>query len=139
MQCYVQDVSEMNLAPHHRVYHVAIADDWEASVPFGSYEAATRGVVAGVGQPIRTTSADRLQTVLDERYADLSLQVLVVELSLDALREAGIPLTQDAASGQVGIDAPLPPGDPTIVVRVVRAQRVGERWVAPDFGASAAE
>ena len=114
---------------------MAIADDWEASVPFGSYEAATRGVLVGVGQPIRTTTADGVQAVLDERYADLILPVLVVELSVDAITEAGIPVTRDAASGHVGIDGPLPPGDPTIVLRVLPAHRSDERWLAPELGA----
>ena len=114
---------------------MAIADDWEASVPFGSYEAATRGVLVGVGQPIRTTTADGVQGVLDERYADLVLPVLVVELAVDAITEAGIPVTRDAASGHVGIDGPLPPGDPTIVLRVLPAHRSDDRWLAPELGA----
>jgi hypothetical protein len=117
-----------------RVFHVAIADDWEASVPFGSYEAATRGVLVGLGQPIRTTTADGIQRVLDERYADLRLQLLVVELDLDAVAEAGIDLVRDDPSGSVGIDGPLPSGDPTVVVRVIPVPRPEGRWVAPDLG-----
>ena len=60
-RCYGRMVSEVSQS---RVFHVAIADDWEASVPFGSYEAATRGVLVGLGQPIRTTTADGIQRVL---------------------------------------------------------------------------
>lgn len=113
------------------MFHVAIADDWEASVPFGSYEAATRGVLEGEGEPIRTTSAARLQQVLDEHYADLVLPLLVIEIDLAALAEAGIPTVRHGASGALGIDGALPPGDPTIVVRVVPVPRVDGRWVAP--------
>lgn len=113
------------------MFHVAIADDWEASVPFGSYEAATRGVLVGPGEAIRTTTADGVQRVLDERYADLHLQLLVVELDLAALDAVGIAIVRDAASGEVGIDGPLPPGDPSVVVRVVPVPNVGGRWVAP--------
>ncbi len=87
-------MSESAPAPQSRVFHVAIADDWEAAVPFGSYEAATRGMILGVGQPIRTTSAARLQHVLD---------------------------------------GPIPPGDPSVVVRVVPVTRVDDRWVAPEL------
>jgi hypothetical protein len=114
---------------------VAIADDWEASIPFGSYEAATRGVLVGVGQPLRTTTADGVQEVLDARYADLALPLLVVELDLNTVAEAGIPVVRDEVSGHVGIDGALPPGDPTIVVRVVPVPRVDGRWVAPDLDA----
>jgi hypothetical protein len=121
--------------PQSRAFHVAIADDWEASVPFGSYEAATRGVLVGVGQPIRTTTADDVQRVLDERYADLRLQLLVVELDLDAVAAAGIPVVRDEVTGSVGVDGPLPSGDPTIVVRIVPVQRVESRWVAPELDA----
>jgi hypothetical protein len=114
---------------------VAIADDWEASIPFGSYEAATRGVLVGVGQPLRTTTADGVQAVLDARYADLALPLLVVELDLNTVAEASIPVVRDEVSGHVGIDGALPPGDPTIVVRVVPVARVDGRWVAPDLDA----
>lgn len=129
-RCYRRRVSEV---PQSRAFHVAIADDWEASVPFGSYEAATRGVLVGVGQPIRTTTADGIQQVLDTRYADLRLQLLVVELDLEAITAAGIDLVRDEASGSVGIDGPLPSGDPTIVVRVVPVPRPEGRWVAPEL------
>lgn len=127
-------MSESAPAPQSRVFHVAIADDWEAAVPFGSYEAATRGMILGVGQPIRTTSAARLQHVLDERYADLELPLLVIELDLAALEAAGIPTVQTgSASGDVGVDGPIPPGDPSVVVRVVPVTRVDDRWVAPEL------
>jgi hypothetical protein len=92
-------------------------------------------VLVGVGQPIRTTTADDVQRVLDERYADLRLQLLVVELDLDALTAAGIPVVRDEVTGSVGIDGPLPSGDPTIVVRIVPVQRVESRWVAPELDA----
>ena len=115
------------------MFHVAIADDWDASVPFGSYEAATRGVLVGPGQPIRTTAADGVQAVLDACYADLALPLLLVELDLAAVAEAGIPVVTDAASGRVGIGDALPPGDPTIVVRTVPVPRVDGRWVAPEL------
>lgn len=124
----------MSEVPQSRAFHVAIADDWEASIPFGSYEAATRGVLVGVGQPIRTTTADDIQRVLDGRYADLHLPLLVIELDLDAVTAAGISLVRDDTTGAVGIDGALPPGDPTIVVRTVPVPRAGERWVAPELG-----
>lgn len=128
-------MSDSTLSPQLRAYHVAIADDWEASIPFGSYEAATRGVLVGVGQPLRTTTAEGVQRVLDERYADLSLPLLVVELDLAAIADAGMTVTRDAVSGQLGIDGALPPGDPTIVVRVVPVQRADGRWLAPELRA----
>lgn len=125
-------MSELAATPS-RVFHVAIADDWEASVPFGSYEAATRGVLVAPDQPLRTTSAAGVQEVLDARYSDLVLPLLIVELDLAAIAEAGLTLVTDPASGQVGIADPLPPGDPTIVVRTVPVPRVDGRWLAPNL------
>jgi hypothetical protein len=59
----------------------------------------------------------------------------VVELDLDAVAAAGIPVVRDEVTGSVGVDGPLPSGDPTIVVRVVPVQRIESRWVAPELDA----
>jgi len=111
------------------VFHVAITDDWEASMPFGSYEAATRGP----GQGLRTTTTDGVQRVLDERYSDLRLQLVVVELDVDAFADLGIEIVTDTTGG-VRIGGPLPPGDRSVVVRVVPVPDIGGRWVAPMLG-----
>lgn len=115
-----------------RVCHVAIADDWEMSVNIGSYEAATRGVLHGPGQPIRVVPAERVRAVLDERYRDLTLPLLLIVLDTGGLTAAGIPVEQDGERGALGIGAPLPPADETIVRAVLPVHREGDRWIAPD-------
>lgn len=114
------------------VCHVAIEDDWEMSHNIGSYEAATRGVVHGPDQPIRAVPAERVQTVLDERYRDLTLPLLLIVLDADALTAAGIPLAPDDEHGGFGIGAPIPSEDRSIVRAVLPLHRDRDRWLAPD-------
>jgi len=73
------------------IYHVAIADDWEAGLRIGSYEAATRGVLLEPGGHIRAVTADGVQQVLDDRYSDLTLPMLLVELYNGCTRRCGVP------------------------------------------------
>lgn len=114
-----------------RVCHVAIADDWEASLSFGSYEAATRGIPYSADEPIRAVLPERLQAMLDDRYHDLTLPLLVIVLSLDALTAAGIPVDLDPITGGVRIRGPLPLWGDTVVHAVIPLDRVDGRWLAP--------
>ena len=92
-----------------RVYHVAIADDWEMSVPAGAYEAATRGTPYVDGGHIRACTAEAVQSVLDQRYADLTLPIVLVVLDAEALRRQGIAVEVDGAG--VRILGPIPSAD----------------------------
>ena len=112
-----------------RVYHVAIADDWEMSVPAGAYEAATRGTLYEAGGHIRACTADAVQSVLDERYADLTLPTLLVVLDADALRAAGIAVDVDGDT--VRIHGPLPSADSNVVVETIPLERGEGGWLAP--------
>lgn len=113
------------------IYHVAIADDWEAGLRIGSYEAATRAVVLEPGGHIRAVTADGVQQVLDDRYADLTLPLLLVALNPDALVAVGIPVVKDAESTGVRISGPVPCLDASIVCEVQPLERVGDHWLAP--------
>ena len=55
-------------------------------------------------------------------------------LHLTAVRGEQIP-GPGVLDQTVGVDGPLPSGDPTIVVRVVPVQRIESRWVAPELDA----
>jgi len=74
------------------VCHVAIADDWETSRGFGEYEVATRGVPLEPGGYVRATTPDRVAEVVADRYADLSLPLLRIDLSVAGLAAAGVPV-----------------------------------------------
>lgn len=114
------------------IYHVAIADDWEAAVAFGSYEAATRGVLYQSGEPIRAVTADGVQRVLDHRYQDLLLPLLLLVLDADALEAAGVAV--DRGPGDAArIGGPLPPGDASVVRAVIPLRRDRDRWLTPDL------
>lgn len=114
------------------VCHVAIADDWDASLSFGSYEAATRGIPYGADEPIRAVTPERLQAMLDDRYQDLTLPLLLIVLDVDALIAAGTPVDRDTSTGRVRISGPIPSWDDTIVHAAVPLDRVGGRWLAPN-------
>jgi hypothetical protein len=113
------------------VCHVAITDDWEGGLRFGSYEAATRGIPYSSDEPIRAVTPDHLQHMLDDRYQDLALPLLVIVLDADAFEAAGIPVDRDESTGRARINGPIPSWNDTIVHAVVPLERVGDRWLAP--------
>ncbi|WP_396655239.1 flavin reductase [Microbacterium sp.] len=118
-----------------RVYHVAIADDWEMSVPAGAYEAATRGTPYVDGGHIRACTAEAVQSVLDQRYADLTLPIVLVVLDAEALRRQGIAVEVDGAG--VRILGPIPSADRDVVIETIPLQRGEDGWLAPHEAAPA--
>ena len=74
------------------VCHVAIADDWEMSRGFGEYEVATRGVPLEPGGYVRATVPERVDAVVAERFGDLSIPLLRIDLSVAGLEAAGVPV-----------------------------------------------
>ncbi|MFV0319594.1 MAG: flavin reductase [Microbacterium sp.] len=112
-----------------RIYHVAISDDWEMSVPAGSYEAATRGTLWEDGGYIRACAAEAIQSVLDARYADLTLPLLVVVLDAEVLRTEGIAVETDGSSAR--IYGALPSADHDAVVETIAIERAESGWLAP--------
>jgi hypothetical protein len=107
------------------VCHVAIADDWDGSLSFGSDEAATRRIPYDEDEPIRAVIPERLQAMLDDRYQDLTLRLLLILLDADALTAAGTPVDREPNTGRVKMSGPLPPGDDTIVHAVIPLDQVG--------------
>jgi hypothetical protein len=115
----------------HRAFHVAIADDWEMSLGLGEYEAATRGVAYEPGGFIRATTLAGIQDVLDAKYADLTLPLVLVCIDTDALAASGVPVDHETGSMTVRIDGPLPSGDPGVIREIIPLQRDQRRWLAP--------
>ncbi|TCU87622.1 hypothetical protein EDF51_103250 [Curtobacterium sp. PhB25] len=88
------------------VCHVAIADDWEMSRGFGEYEVSTRGVPLEPGGYVRATTPDRVAEVVTERYGDLALPLLRIDLSVEGLAAAGVPV--EWVDGLPRVRGPIP-------------------------------
>lgn len=114
-----------------RIHHIAIEDDWGMSQLLGQYEVSTRGRSFDDEGYIRACDAAGVQRVLDERYADLHLPVVVVVLDADALVASGVPVEASGDRGGARVLGAIESNDPAIVIDVLPAVRDGERWLAP--------
>jgi len=98
------------------VCHVAIADDWEMSRGFGEYEVSTRGVPLEPGGYVRATTPDRVSEVVTERYGDLTLPLLRIDLSVEGLAAAGVPV--EWVDGVPRVRGPIPMDDEVVLAEV---------------------
>ncbi|NQW90025.1 DUF952 domain-containing protein [Curtobacterium sp. VKM Ac-2861] len=98
------------------VCHVAIADDWEMSRGFGEYEVSTRGVPLEPGGYVRATTPDRVSEVVAERYGDLALPLLRIDLSVEGLAAAGVPV--EWVDGVPRVRGPIPMDDEVVLAEV---------------------
>lgn len=98
------------------VCHVAIADDWEMSRGFGEYEVATRGVPLEPDGYVRATTPDRVAEVVAERYGDLALPLLRIDLNVDGLAAAGVPV--EWVDGHPRIRGSIPMDDEVVLAEV---------------------
>ena len=71
--------------------------------------------------------------MLDDRYADLRLPVVVVVLDADALVASGVPVEASDDPGGVRVLGAIESNDPAIVIDVLPAVRDGDRWLAPEL------
>ncbi len=108
------------------IFHVAIADDWEASLPFGSYEAATHGRSLDDEGFIHATTVVGIQKVLDS-YAQIRMPLLLIALEPSAL---GVEVRWDPPE-QPRILGPIPCTDSNAVMSVVPLERRDGKWVPP--------
>lgn len=109
------------------LFHVAIADDWEASLSFGSYEAATHGCSLEDEGFIHATTADGVQDVLDTAYARITMPLLLIALDPGAL---GVAVQWDRPSSPRILGA-IACTDENAVISVTPLSREGGRWLAP--------
>lgn len=114
-----------------RLHHIAIEDDWGMSQLLGQYEVSTRGRSLDDDGYIRTCDAARVQQVLDERYADLRLPLVVVVLDAEALAASGVTVDMSDDRSGPRVHGAIESNDPLIVVDVLPAVRDGDRWLAP--------
>ena len=112
-----------------RAFHIAFEDDWEQSIGFGSYEAATRGHPYEPGDYIRATTADGVQGVLDAHYQDLNISLLLIDIDTAALEAGGTRVEQEGR--EVRIYGALPCADPSVIAGVHPMRHENQRWVAP--------
>lgn len=98
------------------VCHVAIADDWEMSRGFGEYEVSTRGVPLEPGGYVRATTPDRVSEVVAERYGDLALPLLRIDLSVEGLAAAGVPV--EWVDGVPRVRGPIPMDHEVVLAEV---------------------
>lgn len=119
-----------------RILHVAISDDWEASRNFGEYEVSTRGVGLFDDGYIRATTASGLAEVLQQRYADLQLPLLLLVIDVDALTRGGVSVawTEPGAGALPSprIEGILPMNDEVVVAALAIAREQG-RLAIPDI------
>lgn len=113
------------------VFHVALADDWESSLPQGAYEAATHGVPYEPGGHICATTAAGVPAVLAGAYRGLSLPLLLIRLDPDALGAVGSPVEYGPRDEEVRIRGPIPPGDDEVVLAAVPLRRGPTGWLLP--------
>ena len=112
------------------LYHVAITDDWDLSAAIGEYAAATRGVAYEPGGHIRATTAPGIQAVLDARFADLDLPLVLDSLDADALESEGTPVEADPPHG-ARIRGVLRRDGSSAVVATTPIARADGRWIDP--------
>lgn len=89
-----------------QIHHVAIEDDWEMSRAFGEYEVSTRGVPFDDTGFVHAVVAERVPDVVSARYADISLPLLDIALSVAGLEAAGAAV--EWVDGAPRILAPIP-------------------------------
>lgn len=90
------------------IVHVAISDDWEASRNMGEYEVSTRGISLADAGYIRAATPGGVQDVVDRVFAGIRLTLMVVVLDSDALRTAGVPVTETSEPGGFRIEGAIP-------------------------------
>ncbi|SDZ56353.1 DUF952 domain-containing protein [Herbiconiux ginsengi] len=115
-----------------RIFHIAIADDWEASQGFGTYEASTRGKSLADEGYIHAVTRDGLDSALAQ-YCDLALPLVLVTLGVVGLRDEGIEVDQSDVE-QARILGAIPTGNSAVVIDVTPLTRNGGQWCAPDDG-----
>lgn len=92
------------------IHHLAIEDDWGMSRGFGEYEVATRGThIDDVGY-IHATTADRVEEVIQTRYADLTLPLLDIEIDVAALAAEGVEVNWVEGRPRIMGVLPMLPG-----------------------------
>lgn len=71
------------------LFHIALADDWEACGRFGEYDVATKGVPFDALGRIHLSEWEQLPQVVAAKYAAIREPLLLIALSTAALASEG--------------------------------------------------
>jgi uncharacterized protein (DUF952 family) len=118
-----------------RLFHVAFADDWEAMTAFGTYESSTRQRTVDEEGFLHVVEAGGIPAAL-RIYADLSLPLLLIELSEEGLNDAGIAVEwiEDAdGARRPRVLGALPTVDPGVIVATYPLTREADHWLMPQI------
>lgn len=90
------------------IYHLAEAEHWERALAAGSYEQSSRGLTLEQVGFIHASSWEQLGPVAQRFYSSAPDRLVVLEIDIDALTEAG-SLVRDELGDPADPSSPLYP------------------------------
>jgi uncharacterized protein (DUF952 family) len=115
------------------IAHVAIVDDWESAERLGEYEVSTRGVSLEEAGFVHAVALAEVRHVLEERYADIRYELLLVIIDAETLATSGLEAIEQTP-GRFRVPGPIyTHGD--AVAAVLSIARSAGGFVIPDIGA----
>ena len=115
------------------IAHVAIVDDWESAERLGEYEVSTRGVSLEEAGFVHAVALSEIDHVLEERYADIRYELLLVIIDAQTLATSGREVIEQTP-GRFRVPGPIyTHGD--AVAAVLPIARAAGGFVVPDVGA----
>ena len=114
------------------IAHIAIVDDWESAERLGEYEVSTRGVSLEEAGFVHAVALSEVRHVLEEQYADIRYELLLVIIDAENLATSGLEVEQ--TPGRFRVPGPIyTHGD--AVAAVLSITRAAGGFVIPDIGA----
>ena len=116
------------MAAAKRVYHAALASEWEAAQASGSYEISSLGLTLAEVGFIHASFARQVPGVLKRYYQDVEGPLVVLHLDV---RKLGQRLRVEALGSREEfphVYGPIEPDD-VVAVDVVERQEGNPRWV----------
>ncbi len=80
----------------HRIFHIAIAADWEEAQRRGHYSTSTRGRTLAEEGFIHASRADQWEAVRERYYADVTEPLVLLVIDSDRL---DVPVVEEAVPG----------------------------------------
>ncbi len=81
--------------PPVRLYHLALAPDWDAAVAAGEYRVSTIGQTIDDVGFLHASREDQLQATARRFYADVDVPLVLLVLDRDRLEAGGVPVRDD--------------------------------------------
>jgi len=121
-------IKEMQMA---LIAHVTFIGDWESARNMGEYEASTRGENPQEAGFVQAVALDGVRRMLDDRYADIRVGLLLVILDTDALTADGLEVSEETP-GLPRVHGPIPT-DGDAVVTALPIEWADGDFVLPDL------